>query len=318
MTDHPRSRGVYAAVTPASSSPSGSSPLARGLRRRRPSPARPDRIIPARAGFTSCLRWQPSSASWIIPARAGFTAACSPRDAVRRDHPRSRGVYGPVQAHQGVGDGSSPLARGLRAEVGRLRAADRIIPARAGFTSGRLPQEAAGQDHPRSRGVYHQRPRHRHAPLGSSPLARGLRGGLGRHVSGSPDHPRSRGVYGPSSRNRRRRGGSSPLARGLLLRPEGVGLQGGIIPARAGFTGGAGARPGLAPDHPRSRGVYGIVSQSSSVEVGSSPLARGLRADAFARRALCGIIPARAGFTRRGPDHQGHHRDHPRSRGVYL
>ena len=297
MTDHPRSRGVYAAVTPASSSPSGSSPLARGLRRRRPSPARPDRIIPARAGFTSCLRWQPSSASWIIPARAGFTAACSPRDAVRRDHPRSRGVYGPVQAHQGVGDGSSPLARGLRAEVGRLRAADRIIPARAGFTSGRLPQEAAGQDHPRSRGVYHQRPRHRHAPLGSSPLARGLRGGLGRHVSGSPDHPRSRGVYGPSSRNRRRRGGSSPLARGLLLRPEGVGLQGGIIPARAGFTGGAGARPGLAPDHPRSRGVYSRPDGDATPGRGSSPLARGLPVPGPDRRHEGRIIPARAGFT---------------------
>ena len=277
MTDHPRSRGVYAAVTPASSSPSGSSPLARGLRRRRPSPARPDRIIPARAGFTSCLRWQPSSASWIIPARAGFTAACSPRDAVRRDHPRSRGVYGPVQAHQGVGDGSSPLARGLRAEVGRLRAADRIIPARAGFTSGRLPQEAAGQDHPRSRGVYHQRPRHRHAPLGSSPLARGLRGGLGRHVSGSPDHPRSRGVYRSPDLTADTKDGSSPLARGLLGEVLTIKDIIGIIPARAGFTYSRRRRTRVRKDHPRSRGVYELSHLVCSDFEGSSPLARGLR-----------------------------------------
>ena len=275
-TDHPRSRGVYTWQAASILRSVGSSPLARGLQ-------------------VAGEGWEVSSG--IIPARAGFTAACSPRDAVRRDHPRSRGVYGPVQAHQGVGDGSSPLARGLRAEVGRLRAADRIIPARAGFTSGRLPQEAAGQDHPRSRGVYHQRPRHRHAPLGSSPLARGLRGGLGRHVSGSPDHPRSRGVYGPSSRNRRRRGGSSPLARGLLLRPEGVGLQGGIIPARAGFTGGAGARPGLAPDHPRSRGVYSRPDGAATPGRGSSPLARGLPVPGPDRRHEGRIIPARAGFT---------------------
>ena len=259
MTDHPRSRGVYAAVTPASSSPSGSSPLARGLRRRRPSPARPDRII---------------------PARAGFTAACSPRDAVRRDHPRSRGVYGPVQAHQGVGDGSSPLARGLRAEVGRLRAADRIIPARAGFTSGRLPQEAAGQDHPRSRGVYHQRPRHRHAPLGSSPLARGLpvereraraslriipaRAGFTPAPTATPpqdeDHPRSRGVYRSPDLTADTKDGSSPLARGLRHSEPVLISRSGIIPARAGFTSRRFCSTGSVWDHPRSRGVYSARS----------------------------------------------------------
>ena len=51
-TDHPRSRGVYFAVKMVSAFPSGSSPLARGLR---PGPHRPcyeSRIIPARAGFT--------------------------------------------------------------------------------------------------------------------------------------------------------------------------------------------------------------------------------------------------------------------------
>ena len=61
-----------------------------------------------------------------------------------------------------------------------------------------------------------------------------------------------------------------------------------------------------------------MVSPRRSRQVGSSPLARGLRQLPRPRHAADGIIPARAGFTpgrrRRLPDH----RDHPRSRGVYL
>ena len=52
---------------------------------------------------------------------------------------------------------------------------DRIIPARAGFTSVPRLTRSLPTDHPRSRGVYivvHERVPH---PLGSSPLARGLR-----------------------------------------------------------------------------------------------------------------------------------------------
>ena len=50
--DHPRSRGVYTAEIVRADDPDGSSPLARGLRRRAMSPRRNRRIIPARAGFT--------------------------------------------------------------------------------------------------------------------------------------------------------------------------------------------------------------------------------------------------------------------------
>ena len=71
--DHPRSRGVYLETIPMMSVHAGSSPLARGLRSRRSTPRRRDRIIPARAGFTDMAE----SAFW----RAW-------------DHPRSRGVYG--------------------------------------------------------------------------------------------------------------------------------------------------------------------------------------------------------------------------------
>ena len=70
--DHPRSRGVYLASSTSSSFTSGSSPLARGLRR----PRRPE--LDHRR---------------IIPARAGFTSSSGPTGAWKADHPRSRGVY---------------------------------------------------------------------------------------------------------------------------------------------------------------------------------------------------------------------------------
>ena len=70
--DHPRSRGVYATAPPAALSPSGSSPLARGLRR---------------------MAWRPRSGGRIIPARAGFTPLMVSGRSWPRDHPRSRGVY---------------------------------------------------------------------------------------------------------------------------------------------------------------------------------------------------------------------------------
>ena len=70
-------------------------------------------------------------------------------------------------------------------------------------------------------------------------------------------------------------------------------------------------------DHPRSRGVYNLLTDPRLRDSGSSPLARGLPDRAFICAMHARIIPARAGFTRhRGVD-QRLVRDHPRSRGVY-
>ena len=52
----------------------------------------------------------------------------------------------------------------------------RIIPARAGFTTGRRASSWPPPDHPRSRGVYVLEGAPREAVVGSSPLARGLHG----------------------------------------------------------------------------------------------------------------------------------------------
>ena len=152
--------------------------------------------------------------------------------------------------------GSSPLARGLPEPSGRGLPSARIIPARAGFTSGNRAARPGAWDHPRSRGVYPSvRPSVRPV-LGSSPLARGLRvsrgeddahpwiiparAGFTRQVDigsrGHGDHPRSRGVYLPVGRGQHLGLGSSPLARGLLPNCHNGTYRHRIIPARAGFT----------------------------------------------------------------------------------
>ena len=111
--------------------------------------------------------------------------------------------------------------------------------------------------------------------------------------------------------------GSSPLARGLLNSDHFNIVGDRIIPARAGFTRDISWKNPLAADHPRSRGVYWVLSLVGRPRPGSSPLARGLRRHDGLGPARGGIIPARAGFTRRGIGGRRRRPDHPRSRGVY-
>ena len=296
MQDHPRSRGVYVLRKAALKSESGSSPLARGLP-------------------TGHLPWV--RAVRIIPARAGFTAHASSSHSHPGDHPRSRGVYSVTWPTSARPLGSSPLARGLRFGKPRETVANRIIPARAGFTT-RSPMRCSGaRDHPRSRGVYTAFMGGDGYGFGSSPLARGLPWATPGAISTHADHPRSRGVYPLWCLRHETSSGSSPLARGLLCAMDGHGIVTRIIPARAGFTAcPRGSRPAFR-DHPRSRGVYPAGSGGGPVIVGSSPLARGLRYSESYGVGPARIIPARAGFTsytRPGPICV---RDHPRSRGVY-
>ena len=194
VADHPRSRGVYSGWRPGIVGSIGSSPLARGLPGDDLHVRQGRRIIPARAGFTiiSLLRNCVSSdhprsrgvyfsddfnglkafgssplarglrmsgrvhraTLRIIPARAGFTFRGIFFRESRRDHPRSRGVYGGVNLRTLETDGSSPLARGLHQNAGTGAVSSRIIPARAGFTSSRDCATRRRRDHPRSRGVY--------------------------------------------------------------------------------------------------------------------------------------------------------------------
>ena len=296
--DHPRSRGVYTKRRWPPKRALGSSPLARGL----PTP--------------------PSGGPHfrgIIPARAGFTGLTVGSDGWRGDHPRSRGVYRPGSRTQlmrtgssplarglpaagggtgGMAGGSSPLARGLRDRAFALVSRGWIIPARAGFTRAHAGRQRPDEDHPRSRGVYPGQEGEEQVKPRIIPARAGFTGDPVGRLRRRGDHPRSRGVYTTCSPGRDCAAGSSPLARGLPARSHQGDDAGGIIPARAGFTGRYGYRADYLPDHPRSRGVY---------------------ADELAHiHGALGIIPARAGFTcaPRGPP--SIRRDHPRSRGVYL
>ena len=200
----------------------------------------------------------------------------TPQPKRSADCPRSRGVYATSAAGSRGGVGSSPLARGLPKTYADVKRRPRIIPARAGFTALGGGVAHGGSDHPRSRGVYADGEGGDPLPVGSSPLARGLRGwwcrwppsgriiparaGFTRLTSWPPrprrDHPRSRGVYRSIIRVATSRLGSSPLARGLPVRLQQPGGRSGIIPARAGFTGWGSSSSAGRGDHPRSRGVY--------------------------------------------------------------
>ena len=113
LRDHPRSRGVYLAVTVGTAATAGSSPLARGLPHVGGIEVGETRIIPARAGFTLIA----------VVVTSGFA-----------DHPRSRGVYRSSTQPEGPSRGSSPLARGLPEREPASHGGPGIIPARAGFT----------------------------------------------------------------------------------------------------------------------------------------------------------------------------------------
>ena len=111
--DHPRSRGVYLRPNRVRHFPTGSSPLARGLRR---------------------VLYGSLHSAGIIPARAGFTRASPTSLTTRPDHPRSRGVYALTFPSLRTWAGSSPLARGLHLVESQEDWDKGIIPARAGFT----------------------------------------------------------------------------------------------------------------------------------------------------------------------------------------
>ena len=172
----------------------GSSPLARGA----PGVFRGDQV---RDG--------------IIPARAGSTMVDGLLQAATGDHPRSRGEHFAEVAETGKPQGSSPLARGAPDSTTSPRLRRRIIPARAGSTSGTPAGTVSTTDHPRSRGEHVSWNFRTTNEQGSSPLARGAlasqvdvlrefgiipaRAGStlnDRDVKGiHKDHPRSRGEH---------------------------------------------------------------------------------------------------------------------------
>ena len=173
---------------------------------------------------------------------------------------------------------------------------------------------------------------------GSSPLARGTRGrppdtralrGLiparAGNTSATPPltacrraHPRSRGEHPRLWHLQRQPTGSSPLARGTQTGARNIAIKLGLIPARAGNTPQPRYAPLQARAHPRSRGEHDYAAFSGVPAGGSSPLARGTHAVNLETRICSGLIPARAGNTRRDDQKKKSIRAHPRSRGEHT
>ncbi len=130
---HPRMRGEHFSAVPNETGTFGSSPHARGTPRAQ--------ILTKR-----CTRF--------IPACAGNTKAVSPDAFVFTVHPRMRGEHSPEFASAVIDRGSSPHARGTRADKTAIWFAQRFIPACAGNTVGQVPGWFEVAVHPRMRGEH--------------------------------------------------------------------------------------------------------------------------------------------------------------------
>ena len=274
----------------------GSSPRVRGKRRIGRIPARPVRLIPARAGKT--------------PRTAG-------RGARGRAHPRACGENSLARPWNARENGSSPRVRGKPPGRQRRPGGEGLIPARAGKTpSGRRsPRDVPA--HPRACGENAAVIWMVAGPLGSSPRVRGkprvrvpVRSGrrliparagktVARSSSGrvSQAHPRACGENRLTALTRIGTAGSSPRVRGKPAMLVCLASSTGLIPARAGKTSQPPAAPSQCPAHPRACGENrdGVL-RSMSIG-GSSPRVRGKRASDPAASWARGLIPARAGKT---------------------
>ena len=175
--------------TPVFPSPTGSPPRVRGKRSKRIAVAGSDRITPACAGKTLCLKKRYGVAKdhprvcgensavgfsdalkkgspprvrgkhdkvrggaghvGITPACAGKTTERATRSLSRKDHPRVCGENLPLLGLQLSGVGSPPRVRGKQSSYEHLGIAVRITPACAGKTSHLQRHPAADKDHPR-------------------------------------------------------------------------------------------------------------------------------------------------------------------------
>ena len=214
----------------------------------------------------------------MLPARAGNTALWFLLRRVPAVHPRSCGERTHLTDAEVAHPGSSPLARGTR-NVNRLQAVEaRLIPARAGNTTGKFHPGGKGTAHPRSRGEHGETGGIEIFAFGSSPLARGTLGFTRnkRHKlrliparagntsvaatssSLSWAHPRSREESSMLIGSACGRTGSSPLAlaRGTFAQILKALRLARLIPARAGNTCHVRAPRAHAWAHPRLRGEH--------------------------------------------------------------
>ena len=100
--------------------------------------------------------------------------------------------------------------------------------------------------------------------------------------------------------------------RGKPVKHIGYNVLVGITPACAGKTTGAATLGELLRDHPRVCGENGTQSSIFRPVVGSPPRVRGKLKGKIFFIAMCGIIPAWAGKTKRPSASPNRQKDHPR------
>ena len=215
----------------------GSSPRGRGKRGRRRKGQHVRRLIPARAGKTTCL---------------GLRTSATPA------HPRAGGENFFSAPSAVLICGSSPRGRGKQLQTARQARRRRLIPARAGKTASQSSSICRVSAHPRAGGENTFEVATLGAPPGSSPRGRGkpvrmaFKAAPGRLIPARAGKTAPDGLSGPISAAHPRAGGencyntngnkgvtgSSPRGRGKPVTHRGDGAPERLIPARAGKTSG--------------------------------------------------------------------------------
>ena len=275
----------------------GSSPHVRGAPYRRSSVCLPHGIIPACAGSTCRVGFQP------LPIG---------------DHPRMCGEHRSDIDGMTEAAGSSPHVRG--APLSRLEAPRTagIIPACAGSTGWQCrPGDGAPGSSPHVRGAQTPRCFESREP-GIIPACAGSTARAKSPVQPRRDHPRMCGEHRPRFFAWAVTVGSSPHVRGALSQETAWLGSLGIIPACAGST--KKRHTGLWPswDHPRMCGEHWVFRFCLDGEPGSSPHVRGALYVNGSLMPILGIIPACAGSTDNGFHYSTLPGDHPRMCGEHF
>ncbi len=130
-------------------------------------------------------------------------------------------------------------------------------------------------------------------------------------------HPRTRGEHSRTGTFTPTAGGSSPHARGTPRAQARHGSHSGLIPARAGNTCRRCVSWSDRRAHPRTRGEHLFWLILGQIAVGSSPHARGTPSTVRIDLISGGLIPARAGNTRKVATPRETPTAHPRTRGEH-
>ena len=134
-------------------------------------------------------------------------------------------------------------------------------------------------------------------------------------MGGPRAHPRACGENGAVDLTARPSLGSSPRVRGKPAARSSSPADRGLIPARAGKTGGSVCRSRSPRAHPRACGENMAEWWSWSKHNGSSPRVRGKRSGMTFPYLKTGLIPARAGKTMSPKSWPPTWRAHPRACG---